>query len=166
MFLGKKANFRRLLFDIRHLIFTFAIKFKQSEKIMDKKTIGMIATVIAVMAVAILISAMPAEGTITKVDGVTVVNTQLIAKDIKGFNGPTPVKIFIENNKITKIETLPNKDTPKYFNRAKTLLSKYEGVPVNKAAKMEVDAVSGATFSSRGLIKNVQEGLKCYKKNK
>ena len=123
---------------------------------MDKKTIGMIATVIAVMVVALFVSAMPSDGVISKSDGMTVVNTQLIVKNVKGFQGPTPVKIFISDNKVAKIEPLPNKETPKYFNRAKELLAKYEGV----------DAVSGATFSSRGLIKNVQEGLKYYKKHK
>jgi len=133
---------------------------------MDKKTIGMIATVIAVMVVALFVSAMPSDGVISKSDGMTVVNTQLIVKNVKGFQGPTPVKIFISDNKVAKIEPLPNKETPKYFNRAKELLAKYEGVPVNKAIKMDVDAVSGATFSSRGLIKNVQEGLKYYKKHK
>ena len=133
---------------------------------MDKRIFGMIAGVIVVVTAAFFVSAMPAEETITKEGSVTIVNTQLLTSNIKGFNGPTPVKIFIENNKITKVEPLPNKETPKFFNRAKTLLTKYEGVAVNKAAKMNVDAVSGATFSSKGLVKNVQEGLKYYKKNK
>ena len=31
---------------------------------------------------------------------------------------------------------------------------------------MEVDAVSGATLSSKALVKNVQEGLKYYKEHK
>jgi len=132
---------------------------------MDKKRMGMASAVLAVMVMAVFVSAMPTEGTLTKSNGETIVNTQLIAKGVKGFRGPTPVKIVIKNKKIKSIEALPNKETPQYFDRAKTLLKEYEGVSVNKAAKMKVDAVSGATFSSKGLIKNVQAGLKYYKEN-
>jgi electron transport complex protein RnfG len=37
---------------------------------------------------------------------------------------------------------------------------------VKKAARMNVDAVTGATFSSRALVKNVQAGLEYYQKQK
>lgn len=49
---------------------------------------------------------------------------------------------------------------------AKKLLANYEGKTVKKAAKMEVDGVSGATFTSKSLKKNVQLGLEYYQKNK
>jgi uncharacterized protein with FMN-binding domain len=96
----------------------------------------------------------------------TIVNTELIAKDVKGYKGATPVKIYIRKNKVVKIEALPNRETPKFFARAKSLLSSWDGKTVSKAAKMDVDGVSGATFSSKALIKNVQMGLKYYKEHK
>ena len=79
--------------------------------------------------------------------------------------GATPVKIYIHKNKIEKIEPLANRETPKYFARAKTLLKQYEGKSVTKATKIEVDGVSGATLSSDALKKNVQLGLTYYKEH-
>ena len=46
------------------------------------------------------------------------------------------------------------------------LLGKYEGKSVAKAAKMNVDGVTGATYSSNALKKNVQLGLEYYKTHK
>ncbi|MCH4146902.1 MAG: FMN-binding protein [Prevotella sp.] len=133
---------------------------------MDKKTFGMIATVVAIMVVALLISAMPGDDIMEKSKDTTVVNTQLLGKSVRGFKGATPVKIYIRKNKVVKVEALPNRETPKFFNKAKALLAEYEGKSVNKAAKMDVDGVSGATFSSKALKKNVQLGLAYYKEHK
>ena len=109
---------------------------------------------------------MPADDIISKSNDTTIVNTQLIAKDVKGYKGATPVKIYIRKNKVVKIEAMPNRETPKFFARAKTVLASWDGKTVSKATKMNVDGVSGATFSSRSLIKNVQMGLSYYKEHK
>lgn len=121
---------------------------------------------IAILAILFAVNTYAAEQTITKQDGVTVVNTTEIGKSIRGFRGPTPIKIYIKNNKVLKIEPLKNMETPKYFSKAKTLLAKYSGVSVKKAKKMSVDGVTGATFSSNALKKNVQAGIAYYLKNK
>lgn len=42
------------------------------------------------------------------------------------------------------------------------MLAKFEGLRTSKAAKMKVDGVSGATYSSKALVQNVQAGLKYY----
>lgn len=131
---------------------------------MKKRSI--IASVVAVAAVAFLMSAMPADGVITKEGGTTVVNTTTLTKKVRGYKSATPVKIYIKKNRIEKVEALKNQETPKYFVRAKAVLDNYTGKTVTKAEKMSVDAVSGATFSSNALVKNVQEGLKYYKANK
>ena len=65
-----------------------------------------------------------------------------------------------------KIEALSNKETPKFFEKAKTVLATWEGKSVKKAAKQDVDGVSGATYSSKALIKNVQLGLQYYNEHK
>ena len=78
----------------------------------------------------------------------------------------TPVKIFIKKNKVIKVEALPNRETPKFFARLKDLLTSWDGKTVSKASKTEPDAVSGATYSSNAVIKNVQAGLKYYQDNK
>ena len=121
---------------------------------------------VAAMAVAVLMSAMPADSVITKDAGTDIVNTTSLTKSVRGYKGATPVKIYIKKNRVVKVEALGNQETPKYFDKAKAVLDKYERKTVTKAQKMEVDAVSGATLSSKALVKNVQEGLKYYKEHK
>lgn len=121
---------------------------------------------VAVAAVAFLISAMPADGVITKDGSTTIINTTTLTKNVRGYKSTTPVKIYIKKNRIEKVEALKNQETPKYFVLAKAVLDNYNGKTVTKAEKMSVDAVSGATFSCKALVKNVQAGLKYYKENK
>ena len=97
--------------------------------------------------------------------GTAIVNTSSIVK-ARGYQGKTPVKIFIKGNKITKIESLPNQETPAVFARAEELYKKFIGKTVDEASAMNVDGVSGATYSSKALIQNVKGGLKYYKENK
>lgn len=96
---------------------------------------------------------------------VAVINTSSIVK-ARGYMGNTPVKIFIRNNKIVKIELLPNQETPAVFAKAEELLKRFVGKSVDEASAMKVDGVSGATYSSKALIQNVKGGLKYYKDNK
>lgn len=118
-----------------------------------------------VMAAFGLMSAGVAKNAMKYSKGTAVVNTSSIVK-ARGFNGKTPVKIYIKNNKITKIESLPNQETPAVYARAEELLKKFTGKTVDEAQTLTVDAVSGATYSSKALIQNVKGGLKYYKDNK
>lgn len=118
-------------------------------------------------SVAFLLSAMPGDQAITREGNNVVVNTTSLTKTVKGYNGTTPLKIYISNNKIEKIEALPNQETPKYFAKVKKqMLDKWNGLTVNKAIKAKVDGVTGATYSSDAVKKNVVQGLQYYKKNK
>jgi electron transport complex protein RnfG len=123
---------------------------------------------VSAVAVALFLqSAVVGDQVITKENGVYVVNTTTIGKDVKGYIGPTPLKIYIQKNKVQKIEALKNQETPKYFAKVKRqLLDKWNGKTVNEAMKMKVDGVTGATYSSEAVIKNVRLGLGYYKKNK
>ena len=51
-----------------------------------------------------LMSFMAGDDTLTKENGVYVINTTEIGKNVEGYNGPTPLKIYINNNKVEKIE--------------------------------------------------------------
>mgnify|MGYP004512181153 CR=1 FL=1 len=113
----------------------------------------------------VLISAGISKNAIKYSKGTAIVNTTSIVK-ARGFQGNTPVTIHIKGGKITNIESLPNQETPQYFARAEELLKKFIGKSVDEASTMKVDAVSGATFSSKALIQNVKGGLKYYKENK
>lgn len=92
-------------------------------------------------------------------DGALVVNTKLLAKDVQGYGGPVPLKIHIKDGRVAAVEAEPNAESPDFFNRAKELLNHWQGKSVDEAMAEEVDAVSGATFSSRAIIANMQRGL-------
>ena len=122
---------------------------------------------LAMVSAIVLTSAMAGEEPINKNGKQTIVNTTTIASDVKGYIGTTPVKIYITNNKIDKIEALPNEETPKYFFKVKKqMLDKWNGMTVNKAINAKVDGVTGATLSSDCLRETVKKGLQYYKKNK
>lgn len=101
----------------------------------------------------------------TLTDGTIVVNTTGLAKDISGFGGPMPLEIYIRNGKVSKVVALKNSETPDFFSHASSLLTRWNGKSIDEAAKMKVDGVSGATFSSRGIIMNMQRGLQYAAKN-
>ena len=92
-------------------------------------------------------------------DGAFVVNTKPLAKDVQGYGGQVPLKIHIKDGRVAAVEAEPNAESPDFFNRAKELLNHWQGKSVDEALAEEVDAVSGATFSSRAIIANMQRGL-------
>lgn len=114
-----------------------------------------------------LLSAGTNDDTITKENDMFVVNTTTIGKNIEGYNGPTPLKIYIKKNKVVKIEALKNAETPKYYAKVKkALLEKWNGLKVKEASQLKVDAVTGATYSSEAVMKNVRLGLEYYQSHK
>ena len=131
---------------------------------MVMKTVGYCSLIVAAL---IMQSWMAGDKTMTKESGMTIINTTTIGKDVQGFMGPTPLKIYIQKNKVVKIEALKNQDTPKYFLKVKkALLEKWNGLKVKDAQNLKVDAVTGATYSSEGVIENVKLGLDYYQKHK
>ena len=97
--------------------------------------------------------------------GSTVINTTSLT-DFRGYAGLTPLKITISKDGIIKhIKPLANQESPRYFKRATSLLSAWEGKSVKDAANIKVDAVTGATYSSKAIIKNMEAGLSYYSKN-
>ena len=126
----------------------------------------MIVSCCSLMVVALTLMSWNADDTMTKENGMTVINTTTLGKDVQGFLGATPLKIYIQKNKVVKIEAMKNQETPKYFLKVKKhLLDKWNGVKVKDAKKMKVDAVTGATYSSKAVIENVQLGLDYYSKH-
>lgn len=98
-------------------------------------------------------------------DGSVIVNTKPLAKDVSGYGGPVPLQIHInKEGVITDIEALPNAETPDFFDQACTLFSRWQGKTVDEALAENVDAVSGATFSSNAVIENMKRGLAFAKK--
>lgn len=129
------------------------------------KKIAMICAACA--AVVLLTGAKKKDSVMVKENGTYVVNTTEIGKDVDGYVGPTPLKVYIRKNKIEKIEFLPNQETPKYWNAAvKHLQNKWDGMKVSEAKTAEVDGRTGATFSSDAIKQNVKLAVAYYEKNK
>lgn len=117
--------------------------------------------------VIILTSAKGDDGVMTKENGMYVVNTTTLGKDVIGYVGATPLKIYIQKDKIVKVEALKNQETPKYNAKVKRLLlTKWDGMKVKDVAKQNVDGVTGATITSNAMKKNVQLGVEYYLKHK
>ena len=130
------------------------------------KRLMMTVSCCSLMVVALTLMSWVVDDTMTKENGMTVINTTTLGKDVQGFLGATPLKIYIQKNKVVKIEAMKNQETPKYFLKVKKhLLDKWNGVKVKDAKKMKVDAVTGATYSSKAVIENVQLGLDYYSKH-
>lgn len=98
-------------------------------------------------------------------DGSVRLNTTELGKDIIGYGGIVPLEITLENGKVKSVKALENSETPDFFKEASALLTKWNGRTVEEAQKLKVDAVSGATFSSKAIIGNVQRGLLYAAKN-
>lgn len=132
---------------------------------MKKTIICMFALIL--LAATFQSAAQKGDEVMSKEDGTYVVNTTTLGKDVTGYVSTTPVKIYITKNKVEKIEFLKNQETPKYMARVKkALINKWDGLKVKDAAKQKVDGVTGATFSSDAIIKNVQLGLEYYQQHK
>ena len=136
---------------------------------MKKKLIsGMISGATLLIVAATLQSASPKKGddVMTKENGMYVVNTTSLSKSVTGYVSATPIKIYIQKDKIVKIEALKNEETPKYMAKVKkNLLNKWDGMKVKDAQKQTVDGVTGATFTSNAIKENVKLGLDYYKKH-
>ena len=117
--------------------------------------------------ISFLLMSFIADETMTKENGAFVINTTELGKDVEGYQGPTPLKVYIKNNKVEKIEFLKSTETPKYYDRVKKYLqSKWDGLKVKEAREKEVDAVTGATYSSEAVIQNVRLALDYYQSHK
>lgn len=132
---------------------------------MKKMMIGCLALI--ALAVTLQSAAPQGDEVMTKENGTYIVNTTTLGKSVQGYVTTTPVKIYIKKNKVEKVEFLKNQETPKYFAKVKkALLNKWDGLKVKDAATQKIDGVTGATFSSDAIIKNVQIGLEYYQSHK
>ena len=73
-----------------------------------------------------------------------------------GFKGGvTKVKVTVSGGKITDITTISNGDTPSFYQRAWSTISS----KVTSSQSASVNTVSGATFSSKGILDAVNNAL-------
>lgn len=71
-----------------------------------------------------------------------------------GFRGKITVAVEIQDHSIRSIDVLSHKDDVAFFNRAKEIIEN-----IIKTQNIEVDTISGATYSSKGIINAVKNAL-------
>ena len=71
-----------------------------------------------------------------------------------GFSGPVTVAVTIMDKKVTSIDILSSTDDEAFFNRAKGVIDR-----IISSQSLDVDVVSGATYSSNGIIGAVKNAL-------
>ncbi len=85
--------------------------------------------------------------------------------DIKGYAGTIPLAIALtSDDKILEVRLLENNETPSFINRivAQGFLENWNDISANEATSKNVDAISGATFSSQAIINSVKLRLEKY----
>ncbi|PRR82806.1 FMN-binding protein [Clostridium vincentii] len=72
-----------------------------------------------------------------------------------GFKGTTKISVTIANGKISSIDTVSKQDDSSYYNKAESKISN----SIISEQSTSVDTVSGATYSSKGIINAVENAL-------
>ena len=97
----------------------------------------------------------------------TVLFSSPYSDNIKGFNGPTPLLIALDaEGRIKDVVLLENQETPVYAKRVVEggLYQAWNGLTVDEAIGNQVDAISGATYTSNGVKKSLIARLKAYQR--
>lgn len=94
-------------------------------------------------------------------DGVRIVNSENIAEGIYGYGGAIPIRMYLRENKIERIEILRNSEDPEFMRSVidAELLSVWNDLTAKEALVLNVDGISGATLTSTALIKTVIKTL-------
>lgn len=81
---------------------------------------------------------------------------------VKGYAGPTPLLIALDKEgKIMQVRILANRETPGFLKSVTNagFFESWNGLSVDEALQKNVDAVSGATYSSRGIQNSLKARL-------
>lgn len=92
----------------------------------------------------------------------SVISSVPITSNSRGYGGVTPVMILLDTNQIIgRVAPLANSETPKFINRLQRdgFFDQWVGRHIFDDMT-DVDIVSGATMSSRSLLRNVDGALK------
>lgn len=93
-----------------------------------------------------------------------VLSSAPFAPAIEGFAGPTPLYIYMDTEgRVVRSAAGENAETPDFFASAwDGTAPKWEGKDAETGAKLKVDAVSGATYSSLAIVRNMQQTLAAH----
>ncbi len=85
--------------------------------------------------------------------------------DITGYGGPLSLAIEVDDEQIIRaVALVDHSETGSFVEdvREAELLASWDGLTLEEAATRDVDVVSGATLTSRGIIETVRETLTHY----
>ena len=97
----------------------------------------------------------------------TILFSSPYSDGVKGFNGPTPLLIALDaDGRIKNIVLLENQETPNFAKHVVEggLYEAWNGLTVDEALGKDVDAISGATYTSNGVKKSLVARLKAYQR--
>lgn len=108
-----------------------------------------------------------ASWTVSDADGSelgVVLSSEPYAQKIEGFAGPTPVFVYVDQaGRVVQTAAADNDETPDFFESAwNGTAPRWQGLTAAEAVALKVDAVSGATYSSTAIVRNVQQTLAAY----
>ncbi len=84
-----------------------------------------------------------------------------------GYAGATPLRIVIDaSGRIVEVKVLEHQESPGYFHRVveSGLFDSWNGLTPEQALSTSVDAVSGATYTSNGVILSLRKRLNAYQR--
>ena len=97
----------------------------------------------------------------------TVLYSMPFTNDVKGFNGPTPLFIALDNEgRIISVKLMDNQETPRFAQLVADggFYENWNGLTVEEAIGKEVDAISGATYTSTGVKNTLRTRLEVYQR--
>ena len=97
----------------------------------------------------------------------TILFSSPYSDGVKGFNGPTPLLIALDaEGHIKNVVLLENQETPRFAQRVVEggLYDAWNGLTVDEALGKDVDAVSGATYTSNGVKNSLIARLQAYQR--
>lgn len=95
----------------------------------------------------------------------TILYSAPYTNSILGYQGPVPLLIVLdEEESVRDVVLLGNNESPEYVNLVKEsgLFERWNQMKINEAVSMKVDAVSGATYTSQGVIETMAYRLAVY----
>jgi len=87
-----------------------------------------------------------------------VFDTVDFVHDVKGFKGPIRLLVYISSDGILKnFQIIKSSDYAKYLNKVMKKKNQYLNKDISQPGIAATDAVTGATYSSRGIAKTLEK---------
>lgn len=95
------------------------------------------------------------EGDVKETLDLTTYQDGIYQGEGKGFKGYITMEVEVEHGQITRVEVVDHRDDRKWFNRANKVVPQ----SIIDSQSADVDTVSGATYTSLGMINGAEEAL-------